>query len=170
MAYQKTVWATDDDITSEKLNKIENELEALDSGDGDEGGSGGVEPVFILLDTSGGDHVPVGWSDANYDTKADAVVSAAMNGSPVFFKVGEYDSSEETIPDDYVTDIISVSLRYDGYHWAFAGAMSYFDLDGLLVHGYTLQMYGSWNKTITVGYIEGSLASDGGGEPGEGDW
>ncbi len=111
MAYQKTVWATDDDITSEKLNKIENELEALDSGDGDEGGSGGVEPVFILLDTSGGDHVPVGWSDANYDTKADAVVSAAMNGSPVFFKVGEYDSSEETIPDDYVTDIIGVLHR-----------------------------------------------------------
>lgn len=164
MAYQKTVWATDDDITSEKLNKIENELEALDNGDGDEGGSGGVEPVFILLDTSEGDLAPVGWSDANYDTKAAAVVSAAMAGSPVFFKIGEYDLSEETIPDANVTDIIPISLRYDGEHWAFDGALSFFDMDGFLCHGYTLQMYGRWSKTMTIGYIDGSLASGAGGE------
>ena len=83
MAYTKTTWAAGDTVTSQKLNKIENQLETLSNG-----GGAGCFVVNITPDTSGGSAPIKGGSDTKSgntiyvaDKTYNEIVTAFQNGS-----------------------------------------------------------------------------------------
>ena len=70
MAYTKTTWAAGDTVTSQKLNKIENQLETLSNG-----GGAGCFVVNITKDTTNKQIVYV--TDKTYNE----IATAIQNGS-----------------------------------------------------------------------------------------
>lgn len=83
MAYTKTTWAAGDTVTSQKLNKIENQLETLSNG-----GGAGCFVVNITPDTSGGSAPIKGGSDTKNgntvyvtDKTYNEIVTAFQGGS-----------------------------------------------------------------------------------------
>ena len=161
MSYVKTVWANGDKVTSVKLNKIEDELEALDQ----RPSGGGAEPVLILIDTTDGSQ-PVGWELATFDSQCEEVLAAAAAGSPVYFVLGQYDSGTQTMTE--VTEVIPAVPRVNGNsEYEIASVIYVTSIDDFAVGGYVLHVGSTgFSDDVLFEYLDGVLTPGGGGDGG----
>lgn len=96
MSYQKNTWYTGDTITAEKLNNIENGIQAASQG----GGGGGGLPSYTS-------------EDANKSLTVEAQVVGYSSGSPVFEYVPGWKYVIPQATDEDVNKVLAVESTYN---------------------------------------------------------